>query len=85
MVIQEDGVCDACHACHNKTNHSIDWAERERELRELCDQYRKTDGSYDCLVRCITPAKKSRTTSTRAILPTNTKKPQQQSAQPEQQ
>ena len=50
MVIQPDGVCDACHACHNKENHTIDWAERERELRDLCDQYRKTDGSYDCLV-----------------------------------
>ena len=50
MVIQEDGVCDACHACHNKENHTIDWALREKELRELCDEYRKTDGSYDCLV-----------------------------------
>ena len=49
MVIQEDGVCDACHACHNKEG-KIDWADRERQLRELCDQYRKTDGSYDCLV-----------------------------------
>ena len=42
MVIQEDGVCDACHACHNKANGHIDWALREKELRELCDQYRKT-------------------------------------------
>ena len=24
MVIQEDGVCDACHACHNKEG-KIDW------------------------------------------------------------
>ena len=50
MVIQDDGVCDACHACHNKENHVIDWKERERELRELCDEYRKDNGSYDCLV-----------------------------------
>ena len=41
MVIQQDGVCDACHACHNKANGQIDWALREKELRELCDQYRK--------------------------------------------
>ena len=27
MVIQEDGVCDACHACHNKEG-KIDWADR---------------------------------------------------------
>ena len=49
MVIPPDGVCDACHACHNKESR-IDWAERERQLRELCDRYRKHDGSYDCLV-----------------------------------
>lgn len=49
MVIQPDGVCDACHACHNKTDR-IDWAAREAELRELCARFRKTDGSYDCLV-----------------------------------
>ena len=36
IVIQEDGVCDACHACHNKEG-KIDWADRERQLRELCD------------------------------------------------
>ena len=47
MVIQEDGVCDACHACHNKADGHIDWALREKELRELCDEYRKNDGSYD--------------------------------------
>lgn len=49
MVIQPDGVCDACHACHNKVG-AIDWDDRERRLKELCDKYRKTDGSYDCLV-----------------------------------
>ena len=43
-------TCDACHACHNKANGHIDWALREKELRELCDEYRKNDGSYDCLV-----------------------------------
>lgn len=43
-----DGVCDACRVAERKK--SIDWAERERELRELCDRHRSTDGSYDCLV-----------------------------------
>jgi N-acetyl sugar amidotransferase len=28
----------------------IDWAQREAELRALCDKYRRTDGGYDCLV-----------------------------------
>lgn len=49
MQIQPDGVCDACHACHNKEG-KIDWQDREKQLIELCNQYRKTDGSYDCLV-----------------------------------
>lgn len=30
MVIQDDGTCDACHACHNKANGHIDWALREK-------------------------------------------------------
>ena len=46
MHIGEDGVCDACHACRNKVGR-IDWEDRERRLRELCDRYRRTDGSYD--------------------------------------
>lgn len=49
MRIQEDGVCDACHACKDKAG-KIDWEDRERQLRALCDKYRKNDGSYDCLV-----------------------------------
>jgi N-acetyl sugar amidotransferase len=45
----DDGVCDACRVVENK-NRTIDWKEREKELQNLCDQYRKSDGSYDCLV-----------------------------------
>jgi N-acetyl sugar amidotransferase len=45
----EHGVCDACRTAEMKAR-SIDWAERERELRELCDKHRSKDGSYDCLV-----------------------------------
>ena len=45
----DDGVCDACRQAERKTAE-INWQERELELRELCDRYRKDDGSYDCLV-----------------------------------
>jgi N-acetyl sugar amidotransferase len=45
----EDGVCDACRFAERKHN-TIDWAERENMLRELCDKHRKHDGSYDCIV-----------------------------------
>jgi len=45
----EDHVCDACKVAETK-QVSINWDERERELQELCDKHRSTDGSYDCLL-----------------------------------
>ncbi len=44
----EDGVCDACRFAEKK--QKINWEERERELKDLCDRFRRNDGSYDCLV-----------------------------------
>ena len=44
-----DGVCDACRVAEQKSA-TVDWADRERELKDLCDKHRKSDGSYDCLV-----------------------------------
>jgi hypothetical protein len=48
LVIDDDGICDACKQAEIKKN--IDWAKREEELLRLLDKYRKNDGSYDCLV-----------------------------------
>jgi N-acetyl sugar amidotransferase len=48
LHIDEEGVCDACRVAEVK--EKIDWKERERELIDLCNRYRKNDGSYDCLV-----------------------------------
>ena len=45
----EEGVCDACRAAEQK-HQVIDWEERERKLRALCDEHRSSDGSYDCLL-----------------------------------
>ncbi len=45
----EEGVCDACRVAEAK-HKTIDWQQREKELKELCDKYRKHDGSYDCIV-----------------------------------
>lgn len=47
--IGDDGICDACRVAERKKKE-IDWTSREKELRELCDRYRRRDGSYDCLV-----------------------------------
>lgn len=45
----ENMVCDACKV-NEKKHQEIDWQQREKELWELCNKYRKKDGSYDCLV-----------------------------------
>ncbi len=50
ISFDENGVCHACNFNNLKETGEIDWDERERELIELCNQYRKTDGSYDCIV-----------------------------------
>lgn len=44
-----EGVCDACRFAERKRT-GIDWDEREKELRELCDRFRRDDGGYDCLL-----------------------------------
>ncbi len=44
-----EGVCDACRFAERKRG-AIDWAERDKQLRELCDRFRRNDGYYDCLV-----------------------------------
>lgn len=45
----DDGECSACKYWRRK-DHEIDWGERERELRDLCDRYRRDDGEFDVLV-----------------------------------
>jgi len=47
--LDAEGVCDACLVAEAKRT-AIDWGERERKLRDLCDRYRRSDGHYDCLV-----------------------------------
>jgi len=50
QTINFDENC-ICHACKVKDQKNIiDWAERDKTLRELCDKYRRNDGHYDCLV-----------------------------------
>ena len=48
LHIDEDGICDACRFAEVKDQ--IDWKDRESQLVELLDQYRRDDGRYDCIV-----------------------------------
>ena len=45
----DEGVCAACRAAEMKHTR-IDWSERERELIDLCNRFRRHDGRYDCIV-----------------------------------
>src|SRR5689334_3004680 len=49
IVFDEHEVCDACRIAEQK-QREIDWEARERALVALCDQHRRNDGQYDCLV-----------------------------------
>lgn len=49
IAFDDDNVCDACRFAERKARE-IDWETRRRELGKLCDQFRSSDGSYDCIV-----------------------------------
>ncbi|NOX08657.1 MAG: N-acetyl sugar amidotransferase [Gammaproteobacteria bacterium] len=51
ISFDENGVCSACNYSDFKKKE-VDWDEREKELKELCDRHRKSDGSYDVIVPC---------------------------------
>jgi len=50
IEFDSDGVCSACNFNKKKWDHTINWKEREKELIDLCNKYRKKNGSYDCIV-----------------------------------
>jgi len=49
ISFDSDGICSACRYAEYK-REKIDWNERERELKELCNQHRKGSGEYDVIV-----------------------------------
>jgi N-acetyl sugar amidotransferase len=51
ITFDENGVCSACSFAKYKRNE-IDWGEREKELMELCNMHRKSNGEYDVIVPC---------------------------------
>ena len=44
----KNGICDACLV--NEEKKKIDWEIREKKLKKLCEKYRRSDGSHDCIV-----------------------------------
>jgi N-acetyl sugar amidotransferase len=51
ITFDEHGVCSACHFADFK-RRQIDWNQREKELLELCDRFRRSNGEYDVIVPC---------------------------------
>jgi hypothetical protein len=48
VEFDSDGVCSACNFSLRKD--MVDWDDRDKMLRELCDKHRRNDGRYDCIV-----------------------------------
>ena len=46
--INPDSICDAC--LYAKKKNEIDWDQREKELKDLLDNYRSSSGNYDVIV-----------------------------------
>jgi N-acetyl sugar amidotransferase len=44
------GWCNACVWTEEKK--TLDWESRQKELENLLNKHRKTDGAFDCLVPC---------------------------------
>ena len=49
IEFNEEGICSACVAAEKQK--TTDWAQRMKELEELCDKYRGMNGdSWDCAI-----------------------------------
>ena len=48
LAFDDTGVCDACRYAQKKIG--INWSEREQELNNLCNRFRRNDGRYDVVV-----------------------------------
>ena len=49
IIFSEDGICSGCRNADYK-NHEVNWDQREKELKELLDKHRRTDGCWDVIV-----------------------------------
>ena len=47
-LVIHNNICIACKI--NEIKKNVDWDQRKKELKILCNQYRKKNGEYDCVV-----------------------------------
>jgi N-acetyl sugar amidotransferase len=48
IIFNSEGICSACVYAERKKK--INWDEREKQLVELCNKHRRSDGRYDVIV-----------------------------------
>ncbi len=51
ITFDEHGICSACNYSEYKRTR-VNWKQREQELIDLCNRYRKNNGEYDVIVPC---------------------------------
>ena len=49
IIFDEEGICSGCRNADYK-NNDVDWKLREKELIELLDEHRRSDGYWDVIV-----------------------------------
>ena len=50
VEFNEQGVCAGCSFVKKEFDKTVNWEEREKELITLCNEHRKNNGEYDCIV-----------------------------------
>ena len=48
LKFDENDICDACRYAEIKK--TINWKERNEELKDLCNKFRRNDGRYDVII-----------------------------------
>jgi N-acetyl sugar amidotransferase len=48
LKFNDDGICEAC--LNSDKKDSVDWESRKKQLKEIAEKYRKSDGTYDCVI-----------------------------------
>ena len=47
-IFDDKGICQAC--INYEKRKTINWEERRKQLKKLCDKYKREDGYYDCVI-----------------------------------
>ena len=48
ITFDSQGRCNACQWAEEKK--TLDWSKRKSELSKILDEFRSTDGAFDCVV-----------------------------------